>query len=77
MPYEGPIHLDLNPQAMALSAKARAREVRCVCDRSPFCRGQASADWLTCNRTCRACKPTPFRPPVPVGEHLRGEQADG
>jgi hypothetical protein len=59
MPFEGPIHLD-----QEAAAHARAREVRCACDRSPFCRGQLSADWLSCNPRCKACQPPPWQPPV-------------
>jgi hypothetical protein len=57
--FEGPIHLDTDT-----AAAARAREVRCTCARSPFCRGRDSPDWLTCSTTCRACKPAPFQPPA-------------
>ena len=57
-PFAGPIHLD------PPSAPAPGREVRCTCPTSPFCRGQASADWLTCSTACRACKPPPWQPPV-------------
>ena len=66
--FEGPIHVD--PDA---AASVRLREARCTCTRSPFCRGRGSADWLTCSSACRACRPTPFRPPVPAGEHPSGE----
>jgi hypothetical protein len=67
MPFEGPIHLDLTPEAAAVRAAARTREVKCVCDRSPFCRGRASADWATCSTACRACKPPPWQPPIQPG----------
>jgi hypothetical protein len=29
----------------------------CQCPGSPFCRGPASADWLTCLDQCKACRP--------------------
>jgi hypothetical protein len=62
MPFEGQIHLD--PGVAVQAATARAREVRCSCARSPFCRGQASVDWLTCSTSCRACRPDPWQPPA-------------
>jgi hypothetical protein len=62
VPFAGPINVD--PDVAALRAAARDREVRCTCDRSPFCRGQASADWLTCATSCRACRPDPWRTPT-------------
>jgi hypothetical protein len=65
MPFQGPINSELS----ALSrAEARAREVRCTCQRSPFCRGRDSADWLSCDRACKACKPAPWQPPIQPGQ---------
>jgi hypothetical protein len=61
MPFTGPINSELS----ALSkAEARARDVKCSCPTSPWCRGQASADWATCSTSCRACKLPPWQPPV-------------
>jgi hypothetical protein len=57
--FEGPIHVD--PDA---TVRVRTAEPRCTCTRSPFCRGQASADWLTCSTGCRACQPDPWRTPT-------------
>jgi hypothetical protein len=71
--FQGPIHLD-----QAAAKAARVREVKCSCPGSPWCRGVSSADWLTCNTACKACRPTPWqaptRTPALTGEpeHLRG-----
>jgi hypothetical protein len=62
MPFEGPI--DIDPDVAALKTAQRAREVKCSCEGSPFCRGWASADWASCSTACRACKPAPFKPPT-------------
>jgi len=60
----GPLHAHLDPEDAALHAAGlRTRDLRCSCS-TPFCRGQDSADWLTCERTCRACRPRPFQPPT-------------
>jgi hypothetical protein len=58
-PFEGPIHLE--PRDATVT---RAREVQCSCERSPFCRGQASADWLICAASCRVCRPFPWQAPT-------------
>jgi hypothetical protein len=65
MPFEGPIVVD--PDVAALKAVAGTRDARCTCDRSPFCRDQASADWATCSTACRACKRPPSQPPIQPG----------
>ena len=62
MPLAGPINVD--PDTAALRAESRAREVRCLCEGSPFCRGPLSSDRLSCNSRCRACKAPPWRPPT-------------
>jgi hypothetical protein len=63
MPFAGPINVD--SYTAAVHAQARAREVCCTCDRSPFRRGQDSADWLRYVSTCRSCHPRrPRRRPV-------------
>ena len=75
MPFEGPINID--PGIAALRATARAREVRCTCPTSPWCRGQASADWATCSTSCRACKPPPWQPPVTTSIQTGSGGMDG
>jgi hypothetical protein len=67
MPFEGSIHLDLTPEAAAVRAAARAREVKCVCPTSPFCRGPLSRDWLDCSTACRACQAPTWTPPIQAG----------
>jgi hypothetical protein len=62
--FHGPIAVDLDPEAAASRAQARADAVRCTCPTSPFCRGQASADWLACSARCRACRPDAWQPPT-------------
>jgi hypothetical protein len=61
--FLGPVHFDADA-----AAAVRAREVRCTCTRSPFCRGPLSRDWLDCSTTCRACKPAPWQPPINHGD---------
>ena len=56
-PFQAPIHLD--PDGAAL---ARAREVRCVCARSPFCTGPAGVGFWDCDRQCKACRLPPWQP---------------
>lgn len=56
-----PINLDA-----AAAAFTRAHEVQCTCERSPFCRGQASANWLICAASCRACQPSPWQAPTRI-----------
>jgi len=40
------------------------REKPCSCPISPFCRGQASPDWLICAADCRAYQPPPWMAPT-------------
>jgi hypothetical protein len=61
--FQAPIHLDLDPEAALRRAARLAGDVRCTCP-TPFCRGLDSADWLTCEVGCRACRPRPFTPPI-------------
>jgi hypothetical protein len=61
--FSAPLHPELDPEAAAARADRLARETRCTCP-TPLCRGQDSADWLTCERACRACRPRPFQPPT-------------
>jgi hypothetical protein len=75
--FVGPIHAD--PDAAVRAAARVAGDVRCTCP-TPFCRGQDSADWLRCERTCRACTPRPFQPPTRTRAFARDgtpEGADG
>jgi hypothetical protein len=57
--FLGPINPDV-----VTAAAVRAREVKCICTRSPWCRGASSRDWLTCSTACRACQPTPWQAPT-------------
>jgi hypothetical protein len=60
----GPLHAHLDPEDAALHAAGlRTPDLRCSCS-TPFCRGQGSADWLNCDRACRACRPPPWTPPL-------------
>ena len=61
--FSAPLHPELDPEAAAARAERIASEARCTCP-TPLCGGQASADWLTCERACRACRPRPFTPPT-------------
>jgi hypothetical protein len=62
VPFAG--RVNVHPDTAALRAESRAREVRCLCEASPFCRGLLSSDWLSCNSGCRACKASPWQPPT-------------
>jgi hypothetical protein len=64
--FREPLHASLDPDTAALRTVRTAGELRCTCP-SVFCRGQASVDWLSCDRACRACKPPPWTPPVHPG----------
>lgn len=76
--FERPLHAaDAPTERIPHTRKGRERP--CSCDRSPWCRGQASKVWESCSTGCAACAPTPYRAPTRtpvVVDHLNGREGE-